>query len=127
MTYGKSKISIDGAEAAPIEIFVGNTHPRATSEKISEVMKQCANELPDKTDLEILDVKCLTNLDLIPNPRTKCWKLTVPYRFKELMSQDELYPAGWSHRPLYPPRQNRAKRQKDEAETGAESAAMEGA
>ena len=34
----------------------------------------------------------------------------MPYRFKELMSRDELYYCGWSHRQFYPPKQNKAKR-----------------
>ena len=114
---------MDGAEAAPIDIFVGNTNPMATPEKIAAVMKQCAEQLQDKTELEVLEVKCLTNLELMPNPRTKCWKLTVPYKFKELMAQDELYPAGWSHRPFFPPRQNKAKSQKENDETGTRGGA----
>ena len=112
VTYGKSKVMVEGAEAAPIEIFVGNTNSRVLHQHI--VMKQCANELTDKIPLEVIVVKCLTNYDLYPNARTKCWKLTVPYKFKELMMNDELYPAGWSHRQFYAPKQNKTKKQKDD-------------
>ena len=107
VTYVKSKVTVEGAEAAPVEIFIGNTNPKATPEIISKVMKQCAQDLPEKIELEL---ECLNNLDVDPNPRTKCWKLTVPYRFRELMTRDDLYYCGWSHRQFYPPRQNRAKR-----------------
>jgi hypothetical protein len=114
---------MDSAEAAPVDIFVGNTNPKATPEKIAAVMKQCAEQLSEMTELEVLEVKCLTNLDLMPNPRTKCWKLTVPYKFKELMAQDELHPAGWSHRPFFPPKQNKAKWQKENDKSGTSGGA----
>ena len=110
VNYGKSKVTIDGAEAAPVEFYIGNTNPRATPDIITKVMKQCALDLPEKVDLEVIDVKCLNNLDVDPKPRTKCWKITVPYRFRELMTRDDLYYCGWSHRQFYPPRQNKAKR-----------------
>ena len=57
-------------------------------------------------------MKCLNNLEVDPNPRTRCWKITVPYKIKELMVRDELYPTGWSHRQFYPARPNKAKGQK---------------
>ena len=110
VTYGKSKVTIEGAEAAPVDIFIGNTNPNATPEIIAKVMKQCALDLPEKIELEVLEVKCLNNLETDANPRTRCWKLTVPYRFRELMARDDLYYCGWSHRQFFPPRQNRAKR-----------------
>ena len=110
VTYGKSKVTMEGAEAAPVEIFIGNTNPKATPEIIATVMKKCALDLPEKIELEVLEVKCLNNVDLDPNPRTRCWKIVVPYRFKELMARDDLYYCGWSHRQFYPPRQNKAKR-----------------
>ena len=112
VTYGKSKVTMDGAEAAPIEIFIGNTNPRATPEIITDVMKKCAEDLPEKIALEVVEVKCLNNLEVDPNPRTRCWKITVPYKYKELMVRDELYPTGWSHRQFYSARPNKAKRQK---------------
>ena len=73
-------------------------------------MKKNSLELPDKIDLIVLDVKCLTNFELNPNPRTKCWKITVPYKFKDIMTCDDLYYSGWTHRPYYPPKLNKAKR-----------------
>ena len=30
----------------------------------------------------------------------------MPYVFKELMENDELYPSGWSHRSFFPPKRN---------------------
>ena len=43
-------------------------------------------------------VKLLNNLAEEPNPRTKCWKVTVPYIFKDVMAVDTFFPSGWSHR-----------------------------
>ena len=115
VTYGSSKVIMEGAEAAPVEIFIGNTNPNATPEIISKVMKKCAMELPEKIELEVHELKCLTNLETVPNPRTKCWKICVPYKYRELMEKDELYPSGWSHRKFFPPRQNKAKRHQPES------------
>ena len=43
-------------------------------------------------------VKLLNNLAEEPNPRTKCWKVTVPYIFRDVMAMDTFFPNGWSHR-----------------------------
>ena len=67
--------------------------------------------LPDKPKLDVLEVKCLNNFEIEPNPRSKCWKVTVPYSFRELMELDELYPSGWSHRKFFPPRKNQQNQQ----------------
>ena len=37
----------------------------------------------------------------IVDPRTKCWKVVVPYKFKQLMEKDELYPGGWTNRKFF--------------------------
>ena len=99
---------MDGGEAAPLDIFIGNTHPKATEEKIKEVLLLCAENIPGKPNLIIDEVKCLNNMELEPNPRTKCWRLTVPYSCKSVVEDDNLYPKGWSHRKFYPARQKRA-------------------
>ena len=50
----------------------------------------------------MLDVKCLTHG--IDNPRTKSWRVMVPYKCKELMEKNDLYPEGWTYRKLFAPR-----------------------
>ena len=35
------------------------------------------------------------------NPRTKCWKVVTPYKFKEIMEKDEVYPSCWKHRRFF--------------------------
>ena len=43
------------------------------------------------------------------NPRSKCWKVRVPYKFKEVMEKDELYHAGWTHRKFFGARNSNSK------------------
>ena len=105
--YGKSTFTMAGAEAAPIDIFVGNTNPQATPEIIKDVLIKYAGNLPDNPVLNVLEVKCLNNMEIEPHPRSRCWKVSVAYAQKDLMDNDELYPAGWSHRKFFPPRKNK--------------------
>ena len=44
------------------------------------------------------------------NPRTKCWKVVVQLRFKNMMEKDNVYPAGWKHRPFFGSRNTRDKK-----------------
>ena len=60
--------------------------------------------MPDKPELEIIEVRCLTNPERDPNPRTRSWVVRVPYKFKSLMENPEFYPCGWSHRKYFPPK-----------------------
>ena len=32
------------------------------------------------------------------NTRTRVWRIVVPYKYKEVMQDDRLYPSGWHHR-----------------------------
>ena len=51
------------------------------------------------------------------NPRTKCWRVSVPFKYKEYILSDLAYPMGWCHMPFYHPK----KKSKEELE--AEQAA----
>ena len=106
MNYGTNKIEEVDAEAAPIDVFVGNTNPRATEEIIKRVLIKCAERMPEKPDLKILEVKLLTNPERDPHPRFKSWKVRVPYAFKTLLEDNSFYPDGWSHRKYFPKRLN---------------------
>ena len=44
------------------------------------------------------------------NPRTKCWKVVDPFRFKGVMEKDEVYPVGWKHRMFFGSRNSRDKK-----------------
>ena len=98
---GKSTVTVDeGGEAAPLEYYVGNTTPRATPEIIKAVLVKSATKL--EKDLQVLEVTCLTYG--FESPRSKSWKVKVPYKYKELMEQNDLYPEGWTYRKFFAPR-----------------------
>ena len=102
IAYGSSKVTIEeNGEAAPLDYYVGNTNPKATESIIEKVLIKCAAGLEGSPVLKVLGVQLLTKGD---NPRTKCWKITVPFKFKEIMEKDELYHAGWTHRKFYNPK-----------------------
>ena len=110
--YGTSKLRVTGGDAAPYDVFVGNTHPDSTEENIKDVLKKVSESLTDDLKLaeplEILLVECLTK------PRddgrklwTKNWRVQVPNRFREYMLRPEAYPVGWSSRRYFPARASR--------------------
>ena len=109
VSYGKAKVTSGRSDeaVAPFEIFIANTHPESTSDLIKEILQECsAADTTRSAALEIIDVKCMTNKVKIPDPRTLCWKVTVPHREREHMLKDESYPEGWAHRRFFPPRSN---------------------
>jgi hypothetical protein len=69
---------------------------------VLKITKLVNNE--NLADFAVKDAKCLTRPD-IENPRTKCWKVSVPFKFKDYILSDMAYPMGWCHRPFYPPKQ----------------------
>jgi hypothetical protein len=99
VNYGKSNTTLIGAEAAPIDIFLWNTNPLATPDMINSAL-----QIPEKLNLEVIEVKCLNNFDRDPNPRSECWKVSFPYAQKDYMNKDEFYPTGWAHRKFFPPK-----------------------
>ena len=100
VAYGSSQVNIeDDGTAAPLEFYVGNTTPRATAEIIGSVLTNFAKGVEPTTSFKVLEVVQLaTHLE---NPRTKSWKVLVPYKFKQLMEQDTMYPSGWVHRKFF--------------------------
>ena len=102
--FGTNKVNVTGAEAAPIDIFIGNTRPAATEELIKQALVKCGEiqgEMPAELKEENIVVKLMNNLAEEPNPRTKCWKVAVPYIFREVMAMDSFFPNGWSHRKFH--------------------------
>ena len=111
--FGTSKISATSGKAdwaAPVEVFISNTSPDITEEDVKEILKMCADDVKSAegnehlSEFNVKNVKCLTRPD-IENPRTKCWRVSVPFQYKEYILSDIAYPMGWSHRPFYPPKQ----------------------
>ena len=106
VAYGSSKVNVEEeGSAAPVEFYVGNTTTRATKEIIASVLVKCAKGLEPSTNFHVVEVEQLA-LHLV-NPRTKCWKVIVPYMYKQLMENDELYPTGWTHRKFFGPRKSK--------------------
>ena len=107
--YGTSKLRVSGGDAAPYDVFVGNTHPESTEEIIREVLVKVSEVMPEdqklSEPLEILEIECLTK------PRddgrklwSKNWRVQVSNRFREHMLRPEAYPIGWSSRRYFPAR-----------------------
>ena len=104
VNHGSSQVVVEEAgQAAPIEIYVGNTTPAATESIVEAVLVKCAKGLEPQTEFKVLEVVQLAKQ--IENPRTKCWKVVVPFKFKELVENDQMYPPGWCHRKFFSPRQ----------------------
>ena len=106
-SFGSAVIDIEGVEAAPVDFFVGNTTPNIDEDKVKEIILKCAalklEGKPENIELKLEDVnvKCLNNTKDEPNPRTKCWRITVPHIWREVMKRDEFFPRGWSHRAFH--------------------------
>ena len=100
--------TLGGAVAAPIERYVGNTGQEMTPELVKEALRICAAALPGGPALEVLKVDQINSH--LQHARTRAWKVTVPYGCREIMDNMALYPAGWTHRAYFAPRQDWNKR-----------------
>ena len=113
--YGTGQVTAGGAsgEAAPYEIWIGNTHPGSTPEIVREVLVECGRRMEGgglEEELTILEVECLTKArDDGKEPHTKQWRVKVPNRFREHMKQPAAYQVGWSSRRFFPARSSRPK------------------
>ena len=117
MNHGSSQVDVEEeGVAAPVEFYIGNTTPAATEEIVKNVLIKCAKGIDSNTEFKVVEVVQLAKQ--IENPRNKCWKVVIPYKFKALMERDDMYPAGWCHRKFFAPRRsgNPAKQpRKDDA------------
>ena len=113
LASGTSKVHVEDVAdyVAPVEYYIGNTSNRTTEEDIKTVLTKCAAPIPGGENLIVEKVELLTKeLD----PRTKCWKVVIPYRFKDIMDKDEVYPSGWKHRKFFGSRNVKDKRTKED-------------
>ena len=94
---------------AHLQFYISNTPGHATEELVKKVLEKCSAPFLDgQAVLTIYKVECLTKEE---EPRTKCWKVEVPFRFKDLMENDELYPEGWRHRKFFGDRKKQSNKQ----------------
>ena len=95
---GASKVVVEdvGDLQPSLQYYLGNTPGRADEQVIRKVLERCAVPLlQDKEPLIIESIHCLTK---DPEPRTRCWRVVMPHRFKEVMENNLLYPEGWKYR-----------------------------
>jgi len=113
--YGTGQVTAGGVsgEAAPYEVWIGNTHPASTKDIIQEVLVECGRRMEGgglEEELTILEVECLTKpRDDGKEPYTKQWRVKVPNRFREHMKKPAAYQVGWSSRRFFPARSSRPK------------------
>ena len=79
----------DLGECQPhVQYYISNTPGHSTTDLIKKVLEKCSAPLLEgKAILTVHKVELLTKED---DPRTRCWKVTVPFKFKSLMENDEL-------------------------------------
>ena len=95
---GASKVIVEevGELQPSLQYYIGNTPGKANNDVIKKVLERCAEPLlQEKEPLVIESIHCLTK---DPDPRTRCWRVVVPHRFKEVMENSLLYPEGWKYR-----------------------------
>ena len=98
---GSSKVVLDelGEVQPHLQYYISNTPGHATPELIKKVLEKCsAPLLKDQAILTVHKVECLTKEE---DARTRCWKVAVPFKFKDVMENNELYPEGWRHRTFF--------------------------
>ena len=105
---GASKVKVDGVgDYQPsLQYYIGNTPGKASPEVIKKVLAKCSEPLLTEGQLEIEEIELLTLED---NPRTKCWRIVVPYKHMSLMENPELYPEGWRSRKFFGSRKGKDK------------------
>ena len=95
---GASKVVVDdvGDLQPSLQYYIGNTPGKANGDIIKKVLERCAVPImQDKGRLVIESIHCLTK---DPDPRTRCWRVVVSHRFKDVMENNLLYPEGWKYR-----------------------------
>jgi hypothetical protein len=98
---GNSKADLteigEGAQAGSVQFYIGNTSPKSDKDLVVKTLNKCAAEL-QKGPLTVLKLDLLTTVE---NPRSKCWRIEVPFKDKELMENSELWPRGWKTRRFF--------------------------
>jgi hypothetical protein len=80
--------------ATPVTFWVGKCRPDLNEKKVEEVILKNAESF-NLVGFAIENVKCLTK---DPNPWTKSFKVSVPARFEEAMTDPKMYLPSWEAR-----------------------------
>ena len=96
-----------------LQYYIGNTPGKASLEVIKKVLVKCSEPLLTDAGAGPLEVEDVELLTLEDNPRTKCWRVVVPYKFMSLMENPVLYPEGWRHRRFFGTRKAKDKDDKN--------------
>ena len=99
VTSGASQVVVeDVGELHPsVQYYIGNTPGKADESIIRKVLERCAAPLLDPAEGPLV-IEKLQLLTREKDPRTRCWRVEVPFKFKAIMENSELYPEGWRYR-----------------------------
>ena len=114
-TVGTSQIDFSeigaAAHAGPIHFYIGNTNAKTEKESLREILIKSAENINKNIKFDVGPIEILTKDD---NPRSKCWKVTVPHHCREMMENPAMFPPGWRTRRFYDysgaPSRNRGKK-----------------
>ena len=100
---GKANLGqIPGVEIplqAAYQHFVGNTPGNMEKDTMELVFKELAKPILEEKGIEgPMIIEQCNLLTKEQNTRTRVWRVVVPHKFKEIMSDDRMYPTGWHHR-----------------------------
>ena len=119
MTMGSSNVALQNVVPSGMggraEYYVAGTSPDIDVDTMKVVLKMCSedyikrkNENTENASNLVLSNENVTAIDLTPdyleNPRSRSWKISVPYSFKIMLDDNDFFPKSWSYRKFYPPR-----------------------
>ena len=77
-----------------VEIYIGNTHPLTTKERVESWLYEAAAA----HNVSNFNVDDVVTLNKTPNPPSRSWKVRVPKRFDKWMLDPCFYQEGWRFR-----------------------------
>ena len=108
-----TSVEVEGVEMSLqplVQFYVGNTPGKSTDEVTKKVLEKYSEPLLQDAGLAgPLQIETVELLTKETNPRTKCWRIVVPHRFKEILEDGSLYPAEWRFRQFFGPSNSERK------------------
>ena len=104
-TGGAANVNTAG-RVAPYEMYVGRTHPDTTEEDIRGLVQDYTKDTDRPDGVSVIDVDLLKEMkDQNDRIVSKCWRVTVAFTDKDKMMEASSWPAGWTYRQYFLPRQ----------------------